>query len=834
MVPAEQHHTIVETRRADRLYPSFTATMDPQLEQVINNKYRLVRLIGDGGMGSVFEARHVMLGTTVALKFLHTALARRSGLVDRFLQEAQVSARIKSPHVVRVTDVDRTVEGLAYMVMEYVEGNTLQDLYEQLYQEKKRLTYGEAFRYMRQILDGVAAAHSMAIVHRDLKPDNVMLTRDDHGETFIKLLDFGIAKLKASGEVDKGLTRPGVVMGTPEYMAPEQAFSADKVDARADIFSLGVMFFEMLAGRRPVGGDNALSIAAQYLEGQIAQLHTLAPNISRELCASVHKAMAPKPHQRFDSVLEFREAIAAFSPEGAPATAPAVNAGASPAVVPVAALAGSTPAAGQSPAPASPAPPSPAPADSGPKRNVPDTVPPEETFSEDDSATGKAADGTAQAEGGTAGKAASDSAPTPDPAAMGEQAASEKPTAAKDEPGSRAAAASESAEASDAAADSDAADTTRDADGPPDLFADEAVTREKEDETENRAAGDTLDDEDDDQLSTAPDTDESPVESGDPATVAKEELAKDGEAVSSDAATVAQESPADAAADQAATTPVAPEHHEAAAAEAAAQTDETARQAPALGDQSAIDKPGGTVIGEPFTPPEFDPSGSPEAAPAVTPALDDPSYAPVTPPGDVTAPSPGNGPPPGVQLPAGVPYVAGAQGPVARPRPRRRKGPSFLSVILIAAVVTGTVIAGAYAYKEYTQADDGGDDPEPEPIPTQVEPPATTPADIPTTPEIPTDEPPDPEPPPTVTTSKKPPPKPPPTYTKPPPKPSTTKPGPPVFPSALPIPLPDLPWLTKSKKPPTTKPKVKPTVKPPTFTKPKWKKPTTFKKFPKK
>ena len=290
--------------------------MDPQAGQLINNKYRLVRLIGDGGMGTVWESNHELLGTSVALKFLHSNLARRKGLVDRFLQEAQVSARIKSSHVVRVSDVDRPADGLAFMVMELVEGKTLQLLYEELHDRGEKLGYGGAFEMMLQLMEGVSAAHRLGIVHRDLKPDNVMLSKDSKGRTVVKILDFGIAKLKASGEIDKGLTRPGVVMGTPEYMAPEQAFSADRVDGRADVFSLGVMFFEMLSGRRPVGGDNAHSIAAQYLEGQVPKLRDLKPTVALELAAAVHKAMGAKPEDRFDSVDEFQAAIEPFAPEG--------------------------------------------------------------------------------------------------------------------------------------------------------------------------------------------------------------------------------------------------------------------------------------------------------------------------------------------------------------------------------------------------------------------------------------------------------------------------------------------------------------------------------------
>src|SRR5215813_6557396 len=159
--------------------------MRPKPGDLINGKYRLVRLIGDGGMGSVFEASHEVLGTTVALKFLHAELTRRPGLVQRFLQEARVSAQINSPHVVKVTDVDQTASGLAFIVMEYLEGRTLQALYEDLYREGRRLAYVEALEYAMQMLEGVEAAHATGIVHRDLKPDNVMITRGKRGEPII-------------------------------------------------------------------------------------------------------------------------------------------------------------------------------------------------------------------------------------------------------------------------------------------------------------------------------------------------------------------------------------------------------------------------------------------------------------------------------------------------------------------------------------------------------------------------------------------------------------------------------------------------------------------------
>lgn len=270
-------------------------------------------------MGSVFEAQHEALGTTVALKFLHPELSRRQGLVQRFLQEARVSAKIQSPHVVRVTDVEQTSTGLAFIVMEFLKGTSLQSLYEDLYRAGKRLSFDEAIDYSLQMLDGLEAAHEEGIIHRDLKPDNVMITKGKRGEPIVKLCDFGIAKLKINGELYKGLTRPGVIMGTPEYMAPEQVFSADQVDVRADIFSCGVMIFEMLAGRRPVGGDEPHQIAAQYLAGSVARLTELAPHVPAELAAAVHKAMSADPKDRFESVADFRQAILPFSKAAVPA-----------------------------------------------------------------------------------------------------------------------------------------------------------------------------------------------------------------------------------------------------------------------------------------------------------------------------------------------------------------------------------------------------------------------------------------------------------------------------------------------------------------------------------
>jgi len=269
----------------------------------VGGKYRLVRLLGDGGMGSVYEALHVGLGSRVAIKVLHPELARRTGLVERFLQEARVAAQIRSPHVVHVTDVDRTPEGDAYIVMGLLEGESLSSVLDR----QRKLPPPLACEYATQILAALEAAHALGVIHRDLKPENVFVTFAG-GKPVLKLIDFGIAKARRTEE-QKNLTVAGVVMGTAEYMAPEQARSADKVDARADVYAVGVMLYEMIAGSRPVSGEDARVVAHKVERGEAIPLLLAAPEAPRELAGLVHRAMAARPELRFPSATEMRVAI---------------------------------------------------------------------------------------------------------------------------------------------------------------------------------------------------------------------------------------------------------------------------------------------------------------------------------------------------------------------------------------------------------------------------------------------------------------------------------------------------------------------------------------------
>ncbi|MGD0526349.1 MAG: serine/threonine-protein kinase [Polyangiaceae bacterium] len=271
---------------------------------LVNGKYQILRLLGDGGMGSVYEGKHTVLGSRVAIKVLHPELGRRTGLVERFLQEARVAAQIRSPHVVQVTDVDRTSDGDAYIVMELLEGEPLSAVMER----QRRIPVATACDYTLQILEALEAAHALGVIHRDLKPENVFVTFSG-GKPLLKLIDFGIAKARRTDPQEKKLTVAGVVMGTAEYMAPEQARSADKVDARADIYAVGVMLYEMIAGSRPINGEDARIIALKVERGEIIPLVQAAPDAPRELAGLVHRAMAARQELRFASATEMRLAL---------------------------------------------------------------------------------------------------------------------------------------------------------------------------------------------------------------------------------------------------------------------------------------------------------------------------------------------------------------------------------------------------------------------------------------------------------------------------------------------------------------------------------------------
>jgi eukaryotic-like serine/threonine-protein kinase len=272
---------------------------------VIGGKYRLIRLLGDGGMGAVYEANHEVLGARVAIKVLHDDLAQKREIVDRFLREARVLAQMKNAHLVRVLDI-AMAEGAtpAFIVMDLLTGEPLGAVLGR----ERRLPLATAVDYASQILEGLAAAHAQGVIHRDLKPENVFVTKEGD-RTVLKIIDFGIAKAGELGGGTANLTVMGAMMGTPEYMAPEQAHSAEKADARSDIFAVGVMLYEMISGARPVEGEDPRVVALAVERGDVQPLIRRVPDVPRDLAGLVHRAMAARPELRFASADEMRMAL---------------------------------------------------------------------------------------------------------------------------------------------------------------------------------------------------------------------------------------------------------------------------------------------------------------------------------------------------------------------------------------------------------------------------------------------------------------------------------------------------------------------------------------------
>jgi len=287
---------------------------------ILAGKYRVERLLGEGGMGWVVVATHVQLEQRVAIKFMHASyLHETSEAVPRFLREARAAARVQSEHVARVSDFGTLENGAPYLVMEYLEGEDL----EALLRASGALPTEVVVDYAMQACEGLAEAHAAGIVHRDLKPANLFLARRSDGSVRVKLLDFGISKLSAAGGLqDAAMTSTQALMGSPLYMAPEQMRSSKSVDGRADIWSMGIILYEMLAGRPPFDGETLPVVCTRIMTEAPASLRSLKPAVSVGLEAVVLRCLEKDPRDRFPDVGSLALAMAPF---GAPDVQVAAN-----------------------------------------------------------------------------------------------------------------------------------------------------------------------------------------------------------------------------------------------------------------------------------------------------------------------------------------------------------------------------------------------------------------------------------------------------------------------------------------------------------------------------
>jgi eukaryotic-like serine/threonine-protein kinase len=290
--------------------PADTSSSDgsPRAGEILDGKYELVRKVGEGGMGEVYEARHQLLGRRFAVKLLRRELLNNERMLKRFSREVLAVSRIENDHLVPALDCGRAAQGEPYYVMDFLRGADLR----QVLRREAPLATQRAVRLVIDACRGLHSAHAAGLVHRDLKPENVFVIRCDNGEEAARVLDFGLVQL------DSGNSAPqlGALVGTVRYMAPEQARADRRVDRRADVYALGAILYECLTGKPPHAGTSAEEVLFNRMNAAPESLAEQRPELSRSLVSVVQRALANAPEERFDGALEFSEALLPFAGPG--------------------------------------------------------------------------------------------------------------------------------------------------------------------------------------------------------------------------------------------------------------------------------------------------------------------------------------------------------------------------------------------------------------------------------------------------------------------------------------------------------------------------------------
>jgi serine/threonine-protein kinase len=281
---------------------------DELVGQMLTDRYRIDERISEGGMGTVYRATHVLMDKRVAIKVLHPSLAADDKIVARFSREARAASRISHPHALNVTDFGESESGVVFLVMEYLDGRTLKEVI----QSEGPMPLMRVVEIIRQVTGALDAAHTEGVVHRDLKSDNIMLMAAQNGSDWAKVLDFGIAKIKENtGKTDPGLTAPNLIIGTPQYMSPEQCSQASEIDSRSDIYSLGIIIYEMLTGHVPFMGDSPTAIMMKHLQEPPPSVLEERDDLPPQVGMVITSALAKRPEDRFQTAGELSEALTA-------------------------------------------------------------------------------------------------------------------------------------------------------------------------------------------------------------------------------------------------------------------------------------------------------------------------------------------------------------------------------------------------------------------------------------------------------------------------------------------------------------------------------------------